>query len=253
MIDALLLRFDAPLMSFGGPKVDAKGGTRRAPGQSMITGLLANALGYDRHEAPAHQRLQDRLRFATRCDRAGEALLDFQTVDLGRPHMRAAEVGWTTRGRVEPRAGASKEDTHIRERAYWADAVYTVALTLDPADEPPTLAALAAALRRPARPLFIGRKPCLPARPILEGLTTGDDLVSVLAAAPRIGPSGDPGPLTVWFDAPPGAGAADPQRPIIEVIDARDWANATHGGRRFIERGVIDPPERRTRRARNVR
>jgi len=37
-IDVILLRFDAPLMSFGGVLVDEHGVTRQFPGASMLTG-----------------------------------------------------------------------------------------------------------------------------------------------------------------------------------------------------------------------
>lgn len=243
MVDALILRFDAPLMSFGGAAVDSRGVIRRWPARSMVTGLLANALGYRRADAAAHQRLQARVRFAARCDRAGERLVDYQTVDLGQPHMLAKEVGWTTWGRVEARAGASSEETHIRQREYWADAIYTLALTLSPSDEAPDLDAVEAALRRPARPLFIGRKPCVPAGPLLVGRASGADLVAVLEAAPRVGARGARGALMAWWDAPDGSGAADPSAPVVEVTDERDWANQIHGGRRLVREGSVSPPE----------
>lgn len=243
-VEALILRFDAPLMSFGGAAVDSRGVIRRFPARSMITGLLANALGWRRAEAAAHQRLQDRVRFATRCDRSGQMLVDYQTVDLGQPHLLAKAVGWTTRGRIEGRAGASSETTHIREREYWADAIYTVALTLAPAEEAPDLDAIAAALARPARPLCIGRKPCVPSGPICVGRRSAADLVEALAAEPRVGPRGDAGALMAWWDAPPDAGAPDAMAPVHEVTDERDWLNQIHGGRRLVREGRLDPPVR---------
>ncbi|MEZ4471472.1 MAG: type I-E CRISPR-associated protein Cas5/CasD [bacterium] len=165
-----LLTLDAPLMSFGAPIIDNLGVVQAWPAASMLVGLLANALGYDRRDWAAHRRLQTRLRYAARRDVAGRPVQDYQTVDLGQPHMKAADVGWTTWGRIEKRGGAAANavGTHIRKRDHHAGAVYTVALALDPADESPTLAEVAAALRRPARPLFLGRKPCLPAGPVLR-------------------------------------------------------------------------------------
>lgn len=244
MIDALILRFDAPMMSFGGAAVDSRGVIRRFPARSMLTGLLANALGYRRADAAAHQRLQARVRFATRCDVEGERIVDYQTVDLGQPHLLAKQVGWTTWGRIEARAGASSEQTHIREREYWAGAVYTLALTLTPdeADDALDLDAVEAALRRPARPLFIGRKPCLPAARILVGRRSAATLRAALEAEPRVR-RGDAGALAAWWDAAPSAAAPDPNRPVIEVSDERDWANQIHGGRRLIEEGRVEPPE----------
>src|SRR4051794_36192976 len=153
----LLLRLEAPLMAFGREMVDARGPIRDFPAGSMLTGLIANALGFDRSERAAHQRLQQRLVLGARLDDPGSLLRDFQTAEL-----RANDQGWTTRGEPEGRDGGAKtyNSPHIRERDYLADACVTVALRLEPADEPPLLADIAAAVDEPARPLFIGRKPC---------------------------------------------------------------------------------------------
>src|SRR4051812_35801487 len=158
MISHLLLRLEAPLMAFGREMVDARGPIRDFPAGSMLTGLIANALGFDRAERTAHQRLQQRLVFGARLDDPGALLRDFQTAEL-----RAADQGWTTRGQPEGRAGGARtyDSPHIRERDYLADACITVALRLEPVDEAPLLGAIAAALEKPARPLFIGRKSCL--------------------------------------------------------------------------------------------
>ena len=56
-------------MAFGGETVDNIGVIRWFPSASMLTGLVANALGWDRTEGARHQRLQDRLVFAARIDR----------------------------------------------------------------------------------------------------------------------------------------------------------------------------------------
>ena len=80
------------------------------------------------------------------------------------------------------RAGgaASYSGPALRYRHYRADAAVTVALTLVPAEEAPDLAALEAALRRPERPLFIGRKGCPPSRPILDRVVAAESLVAAL-------------------------------------------------------------------------
>lgn len=58
--------------------------------------------------------------------------------------------------------------THQRYRDY--DSLCVVALRLESPDQVPTLDDLAKALDEPARPLFIGRKPCLPGEPAVRGL-----------------------------------------------------------------------------------
>src|SRR5690606_31602973 len=86
-MDVLILRFDAPLMSFGAVVVDQNNPAWRFPGAAMLTGLLANALGWDHRDTAQLQGLQDRLRFAARWDAEPELLTEYQTVDLGQPFM----------------------------------------------------------------------------------------------------------------------------------------------------------------------
>jgi CRISPR system Cascade subunit CasD len=160
-MDCLILRFDAPLMSFGAVVVDQINPVWRFPGRSMLAGLLGNALGWDHRDVDRLQHLQERLRFAARWDAEPVPFTDYQTVELGQPFM--VDTGWTTRGRREDRKGGSAATgTHQRWRDFWANGVATVAIALDGEDSP-TLDDLERALQRPARPLFIGRKPCLPA------------------------------------------------------------------------------------------
>lgn len=120
MHDILLLRFDAPLMSFGAPAVDNRRVIQEMPALSQVVGLLGNALGYDHADGDALSRLQTRLRLGSRADRPGEALVDYQTVDLGQDFL--SEPGWTTRGKPEVRGGGFSKGTHIRYRHFWADA-----------------------------------------------------------------------------------------------------------------------------------
>src|SRR5262245_4242731 len=152
----LILRLEAPLMAFGGTMIDANGPTRDLPIVSMVTGLIANALGWHRAQRELHRDLQGRIVMGARLDRPGSELRDFQTAQLG-----ANDKGWTTRGEPEGRAGGANtyNSPHIRKRHYRADAFVTIAFRLEPADQHPTLDEVAAALAEPARPLFIGRKP----------------------------------------------------------------------------------------------
>lgn len=247
-MEVLLLRFDAPLMSFGGVAVDQRNPTEQLPYTAMLTGLLANALGLDRREVEAHERLQARLRYAARLDRRGEMLVDYQTVDFSQPSM-ADGLGWTTRGVVEQRKGGEASDgTHIRFRQYLADAIVTVALGLAPERETPGLGDVATALQRPARPLFLGRRCCLPSAPIYLGAMEASSLREALESHPRVGPSrvgkaprGDTGPLTaVW---PRAEGFEEARNRLWPRVEDRDWNNSIHVGRRIQVEGLVSPPD----------
>src|SRR5690606_15771551 len=183
---ALILRFDG-MMSFGSFIVDQHGFTDSFPGTSMLTGLLANALGWSHGDSDRLNALQSRIVFAARWDEEPEPMIDYHTVDLGQPKM--SHPGWTTRGVPEHRAGgsAAKFGTHQRYRHYLMDGLMTVALGLEKEQSHPTLMELYEALRRPERPLFLGRKTCLPARPLLDPPTPimeGEKVLAILSQVP---------------------------------------------------------------------
>lgn len=247
-IEILILRLDAPLMSFGGVRVDERNPTEEVPGTSMLAGLCGNALGYDHRNHELLERLQSRIRHASRCDRPARRIVDFQTVDLGQEFM---QEGWTTRDVPAGRAGGTaKMGTHIRYRHYLADAAVTVVMTLLPPDEPPTLAEIEAALQVPARPLFIGRKTCLPSTPLAVGRRRASSLREALEEAALEPPATVA--ATLWNRPRPNSSGyfaawwpGDEQGPPSEegrrvpVFDHRDWLNQIHVGRRFVWHGQI--------------
>jgi CRISPR system Cascade subunit CasD len=240
-VKVLVLQFDAPLVSFGAPSVDQHGVVQAFPALSMLTGLIANALGWEHRHFAELDRLQDRLRYAVRTDRRGEALIDYQTVDLGAEWMESERAGWTTRGRIAERKGASGDTTHQRYRHYRADSLHTVALTLV-GEEPPSVETVAEAFRQPARPLFIGRKCCLPAAPLLVDVVERESLLTELALRPRMARA-DHGHLPVWWwQGDEGAAVVNESR-VVAVTDERDWRNRVHVGRRLLSEGMVDPPE----------
>jgi len=236
-------------MAFGGETVDHFGVTRRFPAASMLTGLLANALGWRRTDSSAHQRLQDRLVFASRIDRepaSGWLVQDFQTAQLA-PNDR----GWTTRGYPDGRKGGrtTYESPHIRYRDYLVDMIVTIALRLEPPAEPPHLDALATALQQPARPLFIGRKPCLPSAPLFAGFSTARSPLDALLSLPLFDSpqSGDPSAGTTTV---PVIWSPDEHAPRIapirtyQITDQRNWnASGLHGGSRSVCEGAVPRTE----------
>jgi CRISPR system Cascade subunit CasD len=229
----LILRLEAPLMAFGDVMIDAIGPIRLTPSASSLTGMLANALGYRRWEGDRLQRLQDRLLFGCRVDRRGTRFTDFQTAQLEKN-----DKGWMTDGSVEDRAGGTEtyRSPHIRRRDYVADACLTIALRLTDPDESPTLDAIAAAIAEPTRPLFLGRKTCLPAAPMIRGFVDGATVYEALLRASPEAASGalrsgakprvDP---TMLIVLPP----TEPM-PVnfreVHGCERRDWRAGVHVG-----------------------
>ena len=78
----LMLRLASPLIAFGGETIDNQGVIRDFPALSMLTGLIANALGWDRGQDRLHNRLQQRLRMGTALAPGFGGVHDYQTAEL---------------------------------------------------------------------------------------------------------------------------------------------------------------------------
>ena len=225
------LRLRAPFAAFGGEAIDAHGITRDFPSQSMLTGLIANALGWHRRLRDEHHRLQTRVVYGA--VRETEPVLG-RTTDYQTAQLAKEDRAWTTRGIPAQRDGgpATYVGAHQRWRDYHADLRMSVVLRLDPADEAPTLDDLEAAFLRPARPLFIGRKSCLPAAPIFHGWVEAENVRAALRA---VVPDGDQAFRALW---PEAEGTADADRTLY-LTDERNWLTGLHGGARRVCEGRI--------------
>jgi CRISPR system Cascade subunit CasD len=230
----LLLRIEAPLIAFGGETIDSLGITRDFPASSMIVGLIANALGWRREDAALHDRLQQRLIFSIRIEREPIRMADFQTAQLSKD-----DRGWTTRGVPEERQGGAStySSPHLRHRDFLCDACLLVALRLEPADESPMLDDVANAFNRPSRPLFIGRKPCLPSQRLFAGWQDAPSSLNAIQHAPTITGSVKPARMRAQWPARDGIVQGDHE---IMLCDERNWLSGVHGGWRPVRQGLID-------------
>lgn len=230
----LVLTLEAPLVAFGGVAIDAIGVTRDFPAASMLTGLFANAFGYHRTDWQSHQALQDRLVFAARRERENPAGL---LTDTQNAKLEKTDKGWTTWGEPEGRDGASYGAPHRRFRDYHMDAHLTVVLRLERPNAAPDLDALGRALDRPVRPLFIGRKPCLPACRLFSGFVEAEDAFTALSAVPS-SERCEPEPRALWpADEGPVEGSCVER--IVDIADLRNWRTGLHGGHRPVVEGRI--------------
>ncbi|WP_157782332.1 type I-E CRISPR-associated protein Cas5/CasD [Sulfobacillus thermosulfidooxidans] len=225
------MRLDGPLMSFGTTIVDQNGFISDVPSTSMLTGLIANALGYDHQNVDKLTDLQRRLDFAARWDVRPTKIVDYQTVDLSQPKMTGPF--WSPRETTEDRGGGSAARvTHQRFRHYWMDGLMTVALSVAEG-ESPTLDDIMNAVKRPQRPLFMGRKNCLPSRPFLDPtfpITEGPDILTILRKIPHWNRLGHP-----ISDSVPCEYFWTQNLPVpcerFPTYDLRDWRNQIFSGR----------------------
>ncbi|MER6300957.1 type I-E CRISPR-associated protein Cas5/CasD [Kitasatospora sp. NPDC001539] len=170
----LVLRLAAPLQSWGDRSAFNRRDTSPQPTKSGVIGLLAAAAGRPR-EADITDLVG--LRLGVRVDQPGTLLRDYHTVSdyRGRPLPQA---GVNANGVQKPTSPA--KDTHVTHRYYLQDAVF-VAAVQGPAD---LLTTLAEAIRRPAFPLALGRRSCVPTQPIALGAVRDASLEDVLAEEP---------------------------------------------------------------------
>lgn len=248
-IRILVLRLSAPLASFGDVAIDTTRPTDDLPGLSMITGLLGNALGWTAADAEDLQRLQDRIRLASRAERSGDGeslLRDYQTVKVSKDDRL-----WRTDGIVSRRTfGGEKELTIERQRYYRAGTAVTTLISLDDGDGP-GLQDLRDALRHPVHPLYIGRASCPPSRPICHEpggreIITSPNFEIALKRLPLIRSASATGTNTLleWPLAPEAARnvSRNEVSHVVERKDIRRWRENVHGGSRLVWREIYAFP-----------
>ncbi|MGI5939726.1 MAG: type I-E CRISPR-associated protein Cas5/CasD [Thermoleophilia bacterium] len=176
----LLLRLEGPLQSWGTRSRWDVRDTGTEPSKSAVVGLLGCALGLRRHDRDL-EWLDRNLHFAVRVDRPGVIATDFHTVTGY--HRTAAQEFKVSGGTVKRLTKARElgESTIVSPRDYLHDASFLVALS---SEQPLLLRQLAGdvahptwmgSLCHPRWPLYLGRKSCVPTRPVFLGLTDDYD------------------------------------------------------------------------------
>lgn len=138
----LSFNLQAPLQSWGVQSQFGHRETTKEPTKSGVIGLLAAALGRERHESIADLAT---LQMAVRVEQEGTVLRDFHTAGID-GFLRAS-------GAVE------RKIPIVSNRFYLADAAFKVALQHT---DRSFLSQLEKALHEPIFPLYLGRKSCVP-------------------------------------------------------------------------------------------
>lgn len=240
----LLLRLEGPLQSWG---LSARWDVRdsgREPTKSGVVGLIGAALGYSRDEERLVSELESGLEMGIRVEREGAPLDDYHTVTGFLP---MAEGGFKHGGgRVKALASLvndplAEPSTIVSTRRYLMDASFLVVLRESITPWSGILDRCASALKDPAWTLYLGRRACVPTRPVFEALT---DHYSDIEDALRRHP---------WSVLGRGATSRDKNsderlRIIVEDINGSardDRRTRTAGrvyGRRFVRDERIDFP-----------
>lgn len=233
----LLLRLEAPIASFGTTMVQGFGPVTAFPSTALLTGLAAAALGWSWRDPGAYQSLQGRVVAAMRADRPIDRLTDLQNARLG-----ADDVAWTTGAMPARRRGASYAAPHRRFRDYHQDLLVHVVLRLaapPTGAQAPSLDLLADALRFPAMPLYIGRKPCIPSTPLVAPDPDCWITAPSAYAALRAIPAAAGRMRAAW---PPGEGPTKGPDvdAVLPVPGLRNWRLGLHTGSYPLVHGFVD-------------
>ena len=213
----LILRLEGALQSWGDhSKWDIRD-SGDFPSKSGVVGLLACALGLERGDSEI-AALSSALHMAVRADRPGIRMMDFHTVQ-GRPLYNAEG---------KPRSS----NTILSPRWYLQDANFLVVLDLPDAWRERVVKAL----KRPVWPICLGRKSCVPSRPVFEAATEEySDLMDAIQRHPVCVRAGDePVPQVLYYECEnPGDEAGSYTRPDERLSGGREL------GLRTVCRGVI--------------
>lgn len=161
---ALSFYIDAPLQSWGASSKFQYRETNGYPTKSALVGLIAGALGIDKHgpsEAFDLQPIADLKLTVVRIKKgrySSSRFTDFQTVGGG--YDKKATL-WEKMS-IPKKASGAPSDTVITRRSYLTDANF-VTLLEGNAD---TLQKVKGALLNPVWGVWFGRKTCLPASPL---------------------------------------------------------------------------------------
>ena len=183
----LLLRLEGPLQSWGSRARWDVRDTAPEPTKSGVIGLLGCALGYPVGDARL-EALDAGLRFGVRVEHPGAIMEDYQTITDFLPtadgrykHSGVSVAASLSKLRADPNATPA---TILSSRFYLEDAAFLVALE-ERATHPGLSRQCAQAVQEPAWPLFLGRKACIPTRPIFDAYSEAyADLEAALQSHP---------------------------------------------------------------------
>ena len=207
----LLLRLEGPLQSWGVRSRWSRRDTGPEPSKSAIIGLLGCAAGILRPNWRSGtepdrtlEQWDNALLFGVRIDRQGTIETDYHTVQ-GR-HWQAngkMKTASSVSGTKPDKAEREPPHTEVTWRDYLHDAAFIVALAVKPEHREGNrdlLDQLEKHLKKPKWPLYLGRKACVPSRPIFDRLTIDyQDMETALRSHMRH-PRAQKGKLTAYIE-----------------------------------------------------
>jgi CRISPR system Cascade subunit CasD len=164
-----ILVLEGPMQSWGLQKKFDYRSTMPLPTKSGVVGLVCAAMGIERNDRDNIAKLSA-LDMSVLTIKRGTLITDYHTIGGG--------YSKNEKSRVVPKANGSKGDTVVTRREYLADASFVVVLSGDSE----LIDRCAAALDNPVWNVFLGKRCCMPSRPILEVVVDTEDQVRATVA-----------------------------------------------------------------------
>lgn len=159
----LKLILDAPLQSYG---VKSRWDTRDTstyPSKSAVIGILSCALGYPRGDKRIDE-LTNNVNVHVRIDKTGNVIEDLQTVNWPIKEYQQ-KVNWSPKSRNSRKTDKAHNDFHpLLTKMYICDAIFTVFVE----GSKEIIERCYNAMINPVWPVYLGRKCCIPASPIVQ-------------------------------------------------------------------------------------
>ncbi len=154
----LAMYLDAPMQSWGHMSRFDRRTTLPWPTRSGVLGILCAAMGRDRADRHILRELDD-LTMTVYTLRQERVLTDFHTVGGGYDKKKEKQF-------IVPKASGASGSTVVSRREYLLGSRYGVVL----AGVSQLISRVSAALQNPAWGIWLGRKSCIPASPVFQGV-----------------------------------------------------------------------------------
>ncbi|TQE99040.1 MAG: type I-E CRISPR-associated protein Cas5/CasD [Spiribacter salinus] len=175
-MDYLVFRLYGPFASWGEAAVGPTRPSASYPGRAAVIGLLGAALGIRRDDDVRQRSLRDSVQVAVKQISAGVLVRDYHTAQV--PQKQPRVTYYTRRDELsQPR---KRIHTILSSREYRCDGYWTVAVSLTGTDW--QLSDLAEALRQPRFHLYLGRKACPLAAPVVPQIVTAAGIREALSS-----------------------------------------------------------------------
>lgn len=230
MDNVLFLRLEGPLQAWGEDSQWSERRTMLEPTKSGVVGLLACTLGWS--DDPRIRALSQRVRVGVRVDAPGAPapLRDYHTIGGGATMPQLL----TGRGDRKETPGGQPH-TEETWRSYLSDASFLAAVMADP----PLIRELAGAVQGPRWVWYLGRKSCVPTRPLFDGVGEFPTLEAALEDHPVLlvgdSPQLEEHPRIV-VETGPGAGAV---RHRTALVSRAFWIHEPVYTRTYRMRGEL--------------